>query len=259
MDEELTAISIKVAYDIAEQRDRAYVTDPKFRLMFLRATLYHPRKAAARLVAFLEGKLKYFGEEALTRQIRLSDLDPDDQACLRAGILQVLPCRDRSNRPIIMDLGFAYYAWCKSPVNMVRTSIFLWLVIAEDEENQKRGALVVPIQMGPLEVGKIDPELLRELSLVDRWLPVRTSAIHLCTDNPIASFLFRTILMGASRETRLRHRVHLGTCTEIRYSLLGYGIPVDAFPLNESGVVKRTYWNRWVSKYGAREKVLSST
>jgi len=69
-DEELSSISLKTAYDIAEQQNKAYVTDAKFRLMFLRATCFDPRKAAARLVAFFEGKLRFFGQDTLIRQLR---------------------------------------------------------------------------------------------------------------------------------------------------------------------------------------------
>jgi len=38
------------------------------------------------------------------------------------------------------------------------------------------------------------------------------------------------------------------------YGLLGYGIPVEVFPVGESGVIKKMHLNRWISKYKAREK-----
>jgi len=91
IDDELSRISDKAAYDMAMQQDKAYVTDDKFRLMFLRATGFDPRKAAVRLVAFLEGKLRFFGMETLTRQLQLSDLDADDLSCLRRGIFSFCP------------------------------------------------------------------------------------------------------------------------------------------------------------------------
>jgi len=69
LDDELSRVAEKAAYDMAEQQNKAYVTDPKFRLMFLRAACFHPRKAAIRLVAFFEGKLRFFGRETLTRQL----------------------------------------------------------------------------------------------------------------------------------------------------------------------------------------------
>ena len=41
----------------------SYVTSYKFRLMFLRAELFEPKKAARRIISFLEEKLSLFGPE----------------------------------------------------------------------------------------------------------------------------------------------------------------------------------------------------
>jgi len=242
LDEELSRISQKAAYDIAEQQNRAYVTDDKFRLMFLRATGFHPQKAAVRLVAFFEGKLRYFGAETLTRQIQLSDLDADDHVGLKSGLMQVLPTRDRNGRPIYVyfDCDSLVDEEFKMPPLRLRVFIFLWLMMAEDEENQKRGVVVVTILIGAADVGKIDPELVREFSRLENWLPLRSSAVHQCTDHPLTGFLLRTAAMGLPQETRLRHKLHFGTCTEIMYSLMGYGIPVDVLPVSGSGIIKRT-------------------
>jgi len=147
---------------MAEQQNKAYVTDDKFRLMFLRAAGFHPQKAAIRLVAFFKEKLRYFGQEPLTRQIQLSDLDSDDLACLKAGHTQVLPPRDRSGRPIYIDLEVSHDRSFKTIANRQKACIFLWLMMAEDEENQKRGVVNVTITMGAVELTKIDPELVRE-------------------------------------------------------------------------------------------------
>ena len=56
---------------------------------------------------------------------------------------------------------------------------------------------------------------------------------------------------------RARHRYHTGTYTEIMYSLLGYGIPVDVFPSNDGVAIKKSNLNRWIAKYIARDKELS--
>jgi len=209
LDEELSRISEKVAYNIAKEQNLAYVNDTKFRLMFLRATGFDPRKAAIRLVAFFEGKLRFFGGEMLTKQIQFSDLDEDDKVCLRAGHMQVLPCRDRSGRPILTDVGVLHDRSYKIPSNRLKAAIFYWLMMAEDEENQKRGVVVIVMQMGAVDLSKIDPELPREFPKLDKWLPLRVSAVHLCTDHPMTSFVWRTTMMGSSRETRLRHCIHL--------------------------------------------------
>jgi hypothetical protein len=75
LDEALTRITEKPAYEIAAQQNKAYVTNPKFRLMFLRADGFHPEKAATRLVGYFAGMQKYFGDNLLTKRIQFSDLD----------------------------------------------------------------------------------------------------------------------------------------------------------------------------------------
>jgi hypothetical protein len=100
LENELQNISNKPAYDRAESTSKEYVTSHKFRLMLLRADSFDARKAAHRLVRFMEGKLKLFGPEALTRPILYNDLDADDRKALKSGMFQISPARDRSGRAI---------------------------------------------------------------------------------------------------------------------------------------------------------------
>jgi len=211
LDMELSNITEKTAYYIAEQQNKAYVTDSKFRLMFLRAACFHPQRAATRLVAFFEGKLRFFGLEPLTRQLQWSDLDQDDKTCFRAGHLQVLPTRDRSGRPVFTDIEAFQDHSFRTPRNRLKVCIFLWLMMAEDEENQKRGVVSISILMGSMALATIDPELVREFPRLDTWLPLRSAAMHQCTDHPVTGFILRTATMGLTKETRIRQKFHLGT------------------------------------------------
>jgi hypothetical protein len=97
---ELQKILNKPAYDRAESTSKEYVTSQKFRLMFLRSESFDARKAAHRLVRFMEGKLKLFGPEVLTRPILYNDLDADDRKALKSGMFQICPARDSSGRAI---------------------------------------------------------------------------------------------------------------------------------------------------------------
>ena len=119
MEHALRVINHKPAYDQAETMNYQYVNDPKFRLMFLRADCFDPQKAAARLVNFMEGKLKYFGPICLARPIFLSDLDEDDLQTLKAGPLQILPVRDRAGRAIFSDSMTMSPRFYKNSINVV--------------------------------------------------------------------------------------------------------------------------------------------
>jgi hypothetical protein len=100
LEEALSKIPKKVAYNQALFLSPTYVQDPKFRLMFLRAELFHVERAASRVVSYFEQKLELFGIDKLGRDIRYEDLDDDDRAAVMTGALQILPEKDRSGRLI---------------------------------------------------------------------------------------------------------------------------------------------------------------
>jgi hypothetical protein len=117
---ELRMIPTKLAYDQAEQISKLYVTDQKLRLQFLRAEYFDARKAAHRLVGFMEGKLQFFGPEVLARSIYLSDLHDDDFESLKSGFEQLLPSRDRAGKAILCH--YLRHHTYKRPENRVRPS-----------------------------------------------------------------------------------------------------------------------------------------
>jgi CBS-domain-containing membrane protein len=121
LEQEIRRLPERELYEQAERISKAYVTDRKFRLMFLRAEYHDPRKAAVRLVRFLEGKVQFFGPETLARNLYLSDLDDDDFAFLKSGILQLIPVRDRAGRAIFADFNMQSQSSfrCKSVDNVV--------------------------------------------------------------------------------------------------------------------------------------------
>jgi hypothetical protein len=108
---------------MAEQISKDYVTDPHFRLMFLRVEDFDAKKAATRLINYMEFKLKCFGQDVLARPIFMSDLDKDDQATLKSQyFFQILPVRDRAGRAVICDMQKSQHGesgWYKHTSNMV--------------------------------------------------------------------------------------------------------------------------------------------
>lgn len=100
---EIDKIKVKVAYDKSQElfADATYVNTDDFRLKFLRAELFDPKRAAIRLVKCLDLLLEYYGEDALRRPIMLSDLGKEAMEAARAGNHQILPFRDRSGRKVV--------------------------------------------------------------------------------------------------------------------------------------------------------------
>ena len=81
-----------------------YVNTLDFRLRFLRAELFDAKKAAARLVRFLETLMDLYDgdDELLRRPLGLNDLkSKEEKDYLKLGNHQLLPFRDRSGRRVI--------------------------------------------------------------------------------------------------------------------------------------------------------------
>lgn len=128
MDRALQDLPSRSIYEKAKSIDARYVEDRTFRLMFLRSEYYNAERAAVRLVNFLENKVLIFGEETLTRPIYMSDLNDDDMAVLKSGILQLIPVRDRSGRVVLIDVNMnpaCDHHQPKDLSNYVRTQVAL--------------------------------------------------------------------------------------------------------------------------------------
>jgi hypothetical protein len=100
LDECLAQISHKDAYDRALYLAPDYVRDSRFRIKFLRGTLFDAQQAACRMVRHFEEKLKLFGIELLGKDIRMSDLSDLDRETLKLGTVQWVPVRDRAGRAV---------------------------------------------------------------------------------------------------------------------------------------------------------------
>lgn len=107
---ELDQIEDKPAYNRAQEMymsnsgvgmQYGYVNTNEFRLRFLRCELFDAKKAAARIVKYLDLVCETWGPYALTRPFRLSDLTKEEMSFLRGGDYQLMPYRDRSGRRVL--------------------------------------------------------------------------------------------------------------------------------------------------------------
>ena len=105
---EIAKIPKKDAFDRSQLlfRNETYVDTDDFRLRFLRCDLYNVKKAAIRMVNFLDLLHELFDtDELLRRPIKFSDLSKTDLRVLRLGFYQPLPFRDRSGRALFANVG----------------------------------------------------------------------------------------------------------------------------------------------------------
>ncbi|VEU45099.1 unnamed protein product, partial [Pseudo-nitzschia multistriata] len=112
LEREIERIPYKPAYDKAQAyalvprfAKTSYVNTDDFRLRFLRCELFDVRKAAVRLIGYLELMVELYGLFALQRRVKLQDFSKEEMQILRSGGFQVFPFRDRSGRRVMCTVG----------------------------------------------------------------------------------------------------------------------------------------------------------
>ena len=81
----------------------SYFASDKFRIRFLRAERFEPKKSAERFLRYFEQKLYLFGRRLLPKHlIGASDLNDTAFNFLLAGHVQLLPDRDRAGRAVVI-------------------------------------------------------------------------------------------------------------------------------------------------------------
>jgi len=255
-----------VAFRKAITLDSQYVLrDRLFRIRFLRADEFDAAKAARRFLNYLEFSYEIFGDVALMRPIRFDDLTKDEQNILREGSQQLLPCRDRSGRRILVRMGNM-----RSPderqynSSLLRISLYMMQVLASDEKTQQLGCVMV-FTTGELDrlSGTEETRFLLEPNIKDNirkfiaTFPVRVSALHFCMPDTLPYQMAATALtLIAPSIMRVRVRKHMGSQTEYRYSLMSFGIPGDQLPITASGRIKTTNHQRWIRFQREKEDTL---
>lgn len=139
---ELSKIPTKVAFDRSQRLfPDTYVNTTNFRIRFLRHELLDAKKAAVRIVAFLDIMDELFdGDWVLRRPIEITDFSKAEIKILRSGIYQLLPYRDRSGRPIYMELGdMGLHIDLKLRVSFLCGQTFLKKICVRDDRTHHQG------------------------------------------------------------------------------------------------------------------------
>lgn len=255
---ELDALSPseKGAYEKAQTLPVTYVNDADFRLRFLRVELFDAPAAARRMTSYLDLLLKLFGIEVLTRPLRTTDFkEKDERSCLRGGLVQLLPYRDRSGRRVMVILSDIM-----SHSHIMRVKIFLYLltVAAECEETQQQGILFVmwPGKNTNIRIPQTEERIVCRKSF--SAFPVRVVGFHFCwPDTPFFHFIRSFFVMVMTSNIRARVSFHSGERQELSYKLMGFGIPVQLLPTTESGVIKTKNHVQWFKTRQLLEKRMS--
>jgi hypothetical protein len=244
---ELSKTQDKKAYEVAKSLDEDYICGREFRLMFLRAETFDSKKAATRLVGFLEEKLKLFGLKPLARELVQSDLNQDDRSVLELGFCSLLPLRDSAGRAITCIMP--YFRGTSALENRMRATMYIICTIARDEEIQKKGLVSLFINKDPFRASVIEQGAWSIARLIYYIAPVRSVGTHFCFDEgaKIAmTMMIKTVLTTAQTRARVRFRFHSGSLLETHYTLMTFGIPTQVLPLTNNGKAVWEHHHEWV-------------
>ncbi len=249
LQQELSRITDKPAYNLAQSMDAPYVENDNFRLQFLRTDKMDPALAAGRLVRHFQAKLELFGKDLLAKDVTQDDLDEETMTALYDGSAQVLPIRDRADRLIIASLLHSASISIKAKLRRV---FYITMVNAEDEETQRKGCVGISYLVG-------DEFSFSELAHRNSWnskvpvlwnaLPIRFEALHFCHDSFAWKTLFAVVKIASTMFTRIRVREHYGNQSECLIHLQTFGIPIDAFPIGNDGTRSTdTHVDKWTKR-----------
>mmetsp|Transcript_25093 Transcript_25093/g.69213 ORF Transcript_25093/g.69213 Transcript_25093/m.69213 type:complete len:439 (-) Transcript_25093:1688-3004(-) len=214
---ELDAIPYKPAYDRAQNYARlpqfaqtSYVNTNEFRLKFLRCELFDKRRAAVRLIKYLDLMVELYGMFAIQRKVTLKDFSKQEMQILRAGYCQLFPFRDRSGRRVMCIVGKMGMEF--DPTLRLKTYFYFWMTASEDVESQQKGVVFL-VWPGPNESpGRIPNPTDRSLhQKCNDAAPIRIVAVHFCVPNKPFFHLLRSIMtFTLGLHYRLRLRFHVG-------------------------------------------------
>jgi hypothetical protein len=231
-----------------------YIRSPEFRLRFLRADRFDPRKAALRYCNCLDLLVEYFGEKVLYRSLYLSDLNYIELKSLREGHVQIMPSRDRNGRRILVFAGKPLVETDEHYFSLNKVMMYLLMgVLANDVTTQCKGAVVLIFPANHMDARRsMDRRDAFMLNKFINYIPLRWSAMHFCIpDEPVNRIVLTLSLALIGPAGRKICRLHNGSLIECDYALSSYGIMVKDIPWTYTGTIKIKNLSRFIKARSA--------
>lgn len=174
------------------------------------------------------------------------DLGKECQDAAKTGLVQILPSRDRAGRLVVVCQPASKET---SMSIIVKLFTYVFQVVSEDVETQKRGVIFVFSTSEDALQLLSNPEAKKEYSQYREGSMVRRSCTHFCLpeNNPKMTIVRTVMMLAMPREERLRTRIYMeGLTTETQYKLMTFGIPVSEFPITSTGAIKTKHHMQWI-------------
>jgi len=253
----------KTAYEFSQKTfpKTTYVNTDDFRLIFLRCDRFDARKAAQRIVGYLDLILLCFGEQGLEQDIRVSDLDERSEQLLKMGQFQILPSRDHSGRRILGNFSFAAHHRIQAvdPITRLKVGVCMMMVLARDNIDVQNKGLVGIFWAHHFRMEDLNKRSIAITKMIP-CMPVRFCSLHVCLTNVnnLAKMANAMYLYAIGPDYRKRTRVHLGSAVECVYALQTFGIQAHDIPINTTtGKRKTQNHQKWVELQQKRDGAIA--
>mmetsp|Transcript_63133 Transcript_63133/g.186563 ORF Transcript_63133/g.186563 Transcript_63133/m.186563 type:complete len:374 (-) Transcript_63133:611-1732(-) len=234
------------AYRRATRLCPEIVLSRKHRLLFLRAEYFDAKRAAARLLAYWNGRVDLFGEEyafgPLTVDSGAFDADMKE---LAMGYPRLSPLKDESSRAII---AINHSGVKRNTFNRRGMMRACWLVMhraIEDVIVQQRGIIFLGLGYGQLDQidRKLDATIWRCIRDV---LPCRLVSSQVVVASMSADLIMPNVKFILGRHSRARLREYSGNDPRFLEKLAALGIGAEGLPSEIGG--GWVYDKRWFEK-----------
>jgi len=164
----------------------------------------------------------------LVQKITWNDLTPREQERVKTGQQLHLKGIDPKGRVVLFARASSWDL--SDPVSLVRQLWYVNSAIIDDDEQQRKGAIMIMDLTGPSRHAPID--IVKFFAMAQKHQETvlfRIDCMHLLYDSPALDTFFKSLFGVMTAELRVRHRFHFGSSLEIQYSLRTFGIDIEGY------------------------------
>jgi hypothetical protein len=220
--------AMRVAPSVVQSESPAYG--------FLRHTNYDPLSAAESLASYWALRRLLFGAERaylpmtlqgamLDRGSSSKEKEYEDIATLEKRTVFVMD-KDQHGRPVLFwdRIRSSKRFACRNSV--LRCFFYCWQCISTLPEAQKHGCVILMNMKGYDIYEHFDRILSKRAFDIDRRMPIKVRAIHLCTGSgkSVTELILPVLKHMAGPELRLRTKIHAGSNKEICDGFAAFGL-----------------------------------
>ncbi len=123
---------------------------------------------------------------------------------------------------------------------------------------QRRGIVFVFSYLGTSKNRKTNGDSFMKATQMFRAIPVNSRGLHACMNPNKILEMFHHFRTFWEKDSRLRIRIHQGTLTECKYSLMTFGLPTHCLPLDDDLSLRRESQLQWMERRREQESGTAS-